>query len=190
MNLIFKIKKIFMLFLFLFCFILTLNSQNNIKGNMATAVLGIPNFGYEIRLGKKTSFQVDITASFWESVQHAPQKFVMLFPEFRYYTKTFNKGFFIGTHIGGSSYTMQKYTYWSTDYYQKGFNVMYGVSTGYSFEVNERWHIELFIGGGSSQAYYKGYKISTQERYDAAEKYNKSGEWIVYRGGLMLVYHL
>ncbi|VXC08740.1 conserved hypothetical protein [Flavobacterium sp. 9AF] len=189
MNLIFKIKKIFILFLFFQFAILTVKSQN-IKGNVASALLGIPNFGYEIPLGKKTSFQVDLTASFWESVQHAPQKFIMLFPEFRYYSKIVNKGFFLGTHIGVSNYTMQKYNYWSTDYYQKGFNVMYGVTTGYSFEINQKWNLELFLGGGSSQAYYKGYKISNQERYDAAKKYNKSGEWIVYRGGLMLVYKL
>ena len=38
--------------------------------------------------------------------------------------------------------------------------------------------------------YYKGYLLSTGERYDLAKEYNKSGELIPYRGGLMLVYKL
>ncbi|MCO6161795.1 MULTISPECIES: DUF3575 domain-containing protein [unclassified Flavobacterium] len=188
MDLKVKIKKIFILFFFLLFTILTLNSQNKIKGNIASALLGIPNFSYEIKIGSKTSFQVDATASFWESFNHAPQKFIMFFPEFRYYTQSFNKGFFLGTHVGGSSYTMQKYNYWSTDFYQKGYNIMYGMTVGYTFEFYKKWNLELFLGGGSSQAYYKGYRISNQTRYDDAKKFNKSGEWILYKGGLMLVY--
>lgn len=67
---------------------------------------------------------------------------------------------------------------------------MYGLTTGYQFLINEKWNLEIFVGGGSSQGFYKGYKINTNERYDNRDKFNKSGEWILYRGGVMLVYKL
>lgn len=190
MNLNFIKVKVILFFLFLSLNASYINGQTNLKGNVIFALVAIPNLGVETKLGKHTSFQIDVTVSFWESINNSPQKFVLLFPEFRYYTKEFGKGFFIGTHIGGGSYKLQKYNYRSTDFYQKGYNVMYGVTIGYQFLVNKKWNLEAFIGGGSSQGYYKGYKISTDERYDLAKKYNKSGEWILYRGGLMLVYQL
>jgi len=190
MNLNFKKIRFFIFFLFLSLDILCLNGQTNLKGNLAFVLVGIPNLGIETKLGSHTSFQIDITASFWESVNHAPQKFILLFPEFRYYTKEFGKGFFIGAHIGGGIYKLQKYNYWSTNFYQKGYNIMYGLTTGYQFLINEKWNLEIFVGGGSSQGFYKGYKINTNERYDNRDKFNKSGEWILYRGGVMLVYKL
>ncbi|NHN25640.1 DUF3575 domain-containing protein [Flavobacterium jejuense] len=190
MNLSSKKVQISLLFLFLLSTVLFSNGQTNLKVNVFYAIAAVPNLGIETKLGKHTSFQIDVTTSFWESINTAPQKFVLLFPEFRYYTKEFGKGFYIGTHIGGGSYKLQKYNYWSTDFYQKGYNIMYGITTGYQFLINKKWYLEVFIGGGSSQGYYKGYKISTNERYDGADKFNKSGEWILYRGGLMLVYQL
>jgi hypothetical protein len=50
--------------------------------------------------------------------------------------------------------------------------------------------LEFFLGGGSHQGFYKGYYLSTGERYDSAEGYNKSGEWIPYRGGVMVSYRI
>jgi hypothetical protein len=38
--------------------------------------------------------------------------------------------------------------------------------------------------------FYKGYELKTGERYDSPYAYNKSGEWIPYRGGVMLSYIL
>ena len=48
----------------------------------------------------------------------------------------------------------------------------------------------VFLGGGNSQGFYKGYYLNSNIRYEPAEKYNKSGEWIPYRGGVMISYKL
>lgn len=168
----------------------TVSSQTSIKANLVTAPVLIPNVGVETVLGTNFSFQIDATASFWQSVNGAPQQFLMVFPELRYYPKASGQGFFVGGHIGGSTFKFQKPQYWNTDYYQQGFNYMLGVTLGYQFQLNDKWNLELFAGGGNQQANYKGYLISTGERYDDATNYNKSGEWLPYRGGLMLVYKL
>ncbi|MDN3667217.1 DUF3575 domain-containing protein [Algibacter miyuki] len=165
------------------------SGQVSIKGNMLTALVAVPNFGVETHLGTHTTFQFDAAASFWTK-DGAPIKFIMVFPEFRYYTRESGSGFFVGAHIGGAKYKLQKPQYFDTDYYQDGYSVFYGMTLGYQFELNDRFNLELFLGGGNQQGYYKGLSLETGERVESAEKFNKSGEWLPYRGGLMLVYKL
>jgi hypothetical protein len=50
--------------------------------------------------------------------------------------------------------------------------------------------LDCFVGGGNHQGFYKGYNIITGERYEKATNYNKSGEWLPYRGGVMVSYSL
>ncbi|WP_346883379.1 DUF3575 domain-containing protein [uncultured Algibacter sp.] len=164
-------------------------AQTSIKGNVATALIGIPNFGFETNLGRKTTFQLDVTASFW-TIKGVPYKFALLFPEFRYYTRRSGNGFFVGAHVGGGRYKLQKWNHDVSGDYQDGYSVFYGISLGYQFEISNRINLELFIGGGNQQGYYKAYSLKTGERTDGATDFNKSGEFLPYRGGLMLVYKL
>lgn len=173
-----------------FFLISVMYSQTSLKFNTVTALVGVPNIGLETNLSKKFTFQVDATASLWKSINNAPFKLFILIPEVRYYPKEATKGFFVGTHIGGASYEFQKWNYINTNYYQKGYSVLYGVTLGYQFEVSPKLNLEIFAGGGYNQGFYKGYFVSTGERYDLAKDYNKSGELIPYRAGLMLVYKL
>jgi Protein of unknown function (DUF3575) len=182
-------SKLYFLCLFFSCLNLAL-AQTSLKFNAASGLVGFPNIGVETNLSKKYTFQIDATASLWKSVNNAPLQLFMVIPEVRYYPKEATKGFFIGAHIGGASYEFQKWNYINTDYYQKGYSVLYGITLGYQFEVSSKLNLEIFAGGGYNQGYYKGYLLSTGERYDVAKDYNKSSELIPYRGGLMLVYKL
>ncbi|HCK06491.1 MAG TPA: hypothetical protein DHV98_09140, partial [Flavobacteriaceae bacterium] len=62
----------------------------------------------------------------------------------------------------------------------------------YKKRLDARWALEAFIGGGLVQANYKGY--SGFMRVDVlpgdTREFNKSGEWALYRGGLMITYAL
>lgn len=177
-------KRVFLLIILGFNFNY---SQTNIKGNLTT-LIGFPQFGFETSLGKKTTFQVDVLASLWQSVFQAPLKINSIFPEFRFYPKKKFEGFFVGGHIGGSKYHFQKWNYLNTDYVQKGYSLMYGITIGYVVVINDRFSLETFIGGGSQQGFYKGYLLSDGTRYDKAKNFNKSGELLIYRGGVMIVY--
>ena len=175
-------------FAIIIIFPLLTNSQTSIKGNALTALLGVPNFGVEFNLSDKTTFQIDAAASFW-TIDGVPYKFLLLFPEFRYYTKQSRLGFFIGAHIGGGKYKLQKWNHKND--YQDGYSVFYGLTMGYQFLLSNTWNLEVFLGGGNQQGYYKAYSLETGERTDlGAKNYNKSGEFLPYRGGLMLVYKL
>ena len=50
--------------------------------------------------------------------------------------------------------------------------------------------LDVFLGGGNHQAFYKDYSLTTGERVDKAKDYNKSGEWLPYRGGVMVSYRI
>ncbi|MFB3388497.1 DUF3575 domain-containing protein [Flavobacterium sp. LAR06] len=167
-------------------------SQTYLKFNAATALLAIPNVGIETSIGEKTTFSVDVMASFWESFNgHSPMKFYTLTPEVRYHFKEKYNGFYVGGHIGPDIYEIQKWNYWDSNKYEHGFGYRMGVTIGYNIKINDKFLLDIFAGGGWHQGFYHGYyNDGTPGRYEKAENWNKSGEWLPYRGGVMLSYKL
>ena len=176
-----------------FCLVLGALSgygQHKVKVNAATTVLGFPSIGYERPIGKYFSFHIDAIGSTFNRYHNMPLKFLIITPEVRYYPKATQTGFFVGGHLGGSTFHLQKYNYANSNLYQKGYNYMAGISIGYVYAVTEKFALEAFVGGGTIQSYYKGYDITTGLRYEGADKFNKSGEWLPYRGGVNLIWKI
>ena len=72
-----------------------------------------------------------------------------------------------------------------------GFGYKFGATIGYEKKISDRLMLDLFVGGGWHQGYYHGYyNDGTPGRYEKAENWNISGEWLPYRGGLMISYRL
>jgi opacity protein-like surface antigen len=165
-------------------------SQTYVKVNALTTLLAVPNVGIETSIGKKTTFQFDILASPWKSINGKPTQFYIFTPEYRYHFKEKYNGFYAGAHIGATLFNFQKWNYLNTDRYEKGLGYFIGATIGYQIKVNDKFMLDCFLGGGSHQGFYKGYLLSTGERYDGAKDYNKSGEWIPYRGGIMVSYRI
>lgn len=163
--------------------------QTYIKVNAFSTVLTIPNVGFETDIGKKSTFQFDITASFW-NMKDKPMQFYIFIPEYRYHFHEKHNGFYVGANVGATVFNFQKWNYLNTLMYEKGFGYLIGISIGYQKKINDKFMIDCFLGGGNSQSFYKGYYIGTKTRHDNAENYNKSGEWIPYRGGVMVSYRL
>jgi len=74
--------------------------------------------------------------------------------------------------------------------YEKGVGYLVGVTIGYQKKLNDRFMLDCFLGGGNHQGFYKGYYLDSGERYDKAIGYNKSGEIIPFRAGVMVSYRL
>lgn len=186
--------KIFYMKRFLLLFFLGLSgitqSQNRFNVNAVTTLVGFPSLGYEKPLNAHLSFHLDAIGSPLNSYNDMPLRFLIITPEVRYYPSKDHRGFYVGGHVGGSVFKLQKYGYENSNKYQKGYNYMMGASFGYVYFVSERIALEAFLGGGSIQSFYKGYDITTGERYDGAEKFNKSGEWLPYRGGISIILQL
>lgn len=181
-------KKIFFLLVILFS--IQSQSQTYIKVNALTTLLTVPNIGIETSIGKKSTFQFDVLASPWKSINGKPMQFYTFIPEYRYHFHEKNNGFYVGAHIGATKFNFQKWNYLNIDKYEKGFGYIMGATIGYQTKINDKLMLDIFLGGGNQQGFYKGYILSTGERYDGAENYNKSGEWLPYRGGVMVSYKL
>lgn len=169
-----------------------LQGQTYLKANAGSALLLIPNIGIETSVGKKTTLQFDVLASFWKSINGRPFELYILVGEYRYHFKEKYNGFYVGANLGFDSYDFTKWNYYDLKVHQVGVGVMAGATIGYQKKLNERWMIDVYLGGGSHQGYYHSYYIETGKRFeeDVAMKRNKSGELLPYRAAVMFSYKL
>lgn len=175
-----------------------------IKGNALLATIGVLNVGVEKQISQKYTLQGDVMISPWKSFAGHEFQYYSFSLEGRYY---FNEAFsrwYIGANIAASAFVLQKWNYWSdapyindkneefvsSNLYQKGVSLIVGVTGGYQFKVSDRWNIDVYATVGTSQDFYKGYDRTTGQRYESAQKFNKSGEFLPYRGGVMISYKL
>ncbi|MFB9110587.1 DUF3575 domain-containing protein [Flavobacterium gyeonganense] len=184
-------KKILII---LFILSISVKGQTYIKFNTFSALVLVPNLGLETSIGKKTTFSLDVMASFWESFDgKKPMKFITYTPEIRYNFKEKYNGFYTGGHIGFDTYEIQKWDYWKDfpNHYEKGMGYRIGATIGYNKKLNEKFLLDLFVRGGWHQGFYKGhYNDGTPGSYENVKNWNKSGEWLPYGGGIMISYKL
>ena len=175
--------------LFALIFSLPFYAQTYIKYNPIPAVLGVVNVGVETSIGKKTTFSFDVLASPWD-FEGSPRKFCFFVPEVRYHFKQKYNGPYLGGHLAYNLFNAQKWTYKELGTYQRGMGYLLGATLGYQVPISKKWAFDCFIGGGWQQGYYKGYDIETGERTDGATQWNRSGDWYLYRGGVMVSYKI
>lgn len=192
-------KNLFIAFALLFA--LSAKAQESekalyVKGNALFLPVLMFNAGFEYQLSNKFTLQADGFISPWRSFAGNHAQVYMGHLEGRYY---FNQAFdqwYVGGNAGFGVYDLTKYNYVGTEKFQRGFNYMLGASVGYQWQWKERWNIDVFLRGGNSQGFYRGYESVPPNgfiRYDDPEwtrKWNKSGEWIPYGGGVMIAYKL
>ena len=181
------VKKITLIFTLLVC--LQLQAQTFIKYNPVPNFVGVVNLGVETSIGKKTTFSFDILTSPWD-YKGKPRKFIYFVPEVRYHFKEKYNGFYVGGHMAYLMYDAQKWTKIEIGEYQKGMGYLLGATLGYQLPISKKWNLDFFIGGGWQQGFYKSYNIETGERMDGAIQWNRSGDWYLYRGGVMISYKM
>ena len=183
------------------------NSKVEIKFNLTSALLLVPNIGIEVQLSEKLGYQLDTSASFYDNIEGSPFHSTQIFNELRYYPKLKEgknqRSLFIGTHVGYGMFTLKipKFITSIIDTelkeegsYQSGRNTYYGITIGKKIPLkNNKLNLEIFVGGGTSQSNYKYYNKLGNRVYgnpDIEKNFNQSGEELVYKGGIMLVYKL
>jgi hypothetical protein len=165
-----------------------------VKANALFLPIGMLNAGFEYQLSKHYTAQADFFISPWKSFAGSHAQIYMGHLEGRYYFNEAFKHWYVGANTGFGLFDITKYGgYKKLNEYQRGFNVMLGATVGYQMKWKERWNIDFYLGGGNSQGFYHGYENIAPnfiKRYDGATNWNKSGEWIPYRGGIMIAYKL
>ena len=183
------------------------HSKAEIKFNLASALLLVPNIGIEVQLSEKFGYQLDTSASFIDNLEGSPFHSTQIFNELRYYPKLKegknSRSFFIGPHIGYGMFTLRipKFITSLVDTelkeegsYQSGRNAYYGITIGKKIPLkNKKLNLEIFIGGGTSQSNYKYYNKEGNRIYEnpnIEKDFNQSGEELIYRGGVMLTFKI
>lgn len=177
-----------------------------VKANALFLPIGVLNAGLEYQLNEKMTLQGDVFISPWKSFGGKYAQIYMMGFDGRYYFKEAFKHWYAGVNFSAARYIIQKYNYWNdglyqynenapvyitSDLYQNGFSLMIGATVGYQWMINEKWNIDMFVGGGHSEGFYHGYHKKLGVRYeDDGRAWNRSGEWLPYRGGLMISYRL
>ena len=197
-------KTITLLFLLIFTFGA---AQTELKFNLASALILTPNIGIEVQLSEKLGYQLDTSATFFDNVEGSPFQTTQIFNELRYYPKLKQgkneRSFFIGPHVGYGMFTLKIPRFITSivdtelkeeGSYQSGRNAYYGITIGKKIPLkNNKFNLELFIGGGTSQSNYKYYNKEGNrvfENPDIEKDFNQSGEELIYKGGVMLTYKL
>ena len=164
-----------------------------VKGNALLIPGMILNVGSEYKVSMHSTLQADVLISPWKSISGNHAQVYMGHIEWRYYlTHAFDK-WYIGLNTGLGLFDLTKWNYSGADKFQRGFTILAGATLGYQYQISSKWYMDLFVGGGTSQANYHGYELVPPDRwirYDAASEWNKSGEIIPYRGGVMLSYKI
>tara|TARA_B100000787_G_C16184329_1_gene293704 strand:- start:1225 stop:1800 length:576 start_codon:yes stop_codon:yes gene_type:complete len=181
-------------------FFLNAYSQSEIKFNVATSLVLVPNIGIELKINENIGYQLDTSASFWDSIDGNPYQFIQIFNELRFYFKKSNRSFFIGPHIGYGMFTLKNPKFLTSiidtglkeeGSYQSGRNTYYGLTIGKKIALkNPKFGLEFFLGFGSSQSNYKYYNSKETRDFELDRAFSKSGEELPYKGGIMLVYKL
>lgn len=177
-----------------------------LKGNALLLPVGIMNAGIEKQISSKYTVQADVFISPWKSFFGHEAQIYMVGLEGRYYFAEAFRHWYVGANISATRFILQKWNYWksgpyqykegypvlnASDLYQDGFAFQMGITVGYQFQLSENWNMDLYLGGGSSQDFYKGFDRTTGLRYDDdGRKWNRSGEFIPYRGGVMISYKI
>ena len=77
--------------------------------------------------------------------------------------------------------------------HQEGYSILLGGTVGYVVKVNDKINLDIFLGGGNAQSKYRSYYNAFPDiRADKEEgaSINGSGEWIPYKGGVMISYQI
>ncbi len=205
-------KKLIILSLISFSIIcFSQKNETYIKANAIFLPVGMINVGVEHGFSEHITGQADLFVSPWKSFAGKHAQVYMLGFNGRYYFSESFKKFYVGVDLSLARFNIQKWGYWNDNFYvhkngevtpyinsnlyQRGFSFILGGVTGYQFKLSDKLNMDVYVGVGTMQSFYKGYDKLSGDRYDTegdsmGRELNRSGEWLPYKGGIMISYKL
>lgn len=185
----------------IFLVLLSVSFANNIysqivvepKVNVALASVGIVNPAVEFSVASNVSVQMEFFGAYAKKSflgMSTPFLATVGMTEGRYYFKDNISGFYTGLVAGTGNWKMNRsfitISNSNRDNYDYGYSVLLGLSLGYKFLINERWGIDLNLGGGWAHSNHEGYNGHGIQQY----RLNGSDEWLPFKGGVYVSYRL
>lgn len=175
-------------------------SAQAIKTNVPFLLLGCPNIGTEVTIGRQFSLNGDIL---WSPYLFKKNEEVMRgligSVEFRYYinpkyyyTNNMFDGFYIGPYVEAGNFNIgfKNHDDYTQNFRRKGWGISSGVSLGYKFYLSTRFRIDVNLGVGYAHLQYNKYYLGGEwAEYPLEIKNTKS--WVgPTKFGVHLVYNL
>lgn len=135
----------------------------DLKTNLIYDAAATVNLGVEFPLGRRWSLDVSGNYNGWTLSDNRKWKHWLVQPEFRFWTKTRQRGHFIGLHLLGGEYNLNRMhlpykMYPSTaEQRHEGWGAGAGLTYGYRWNFSERWGMEGQIGVGYIYTEYDKY---------------------------------
>lgn len=142
--------------------------QLHVKTNAIGLAAGIANMAVEIDLAKHWSFTLPVYYSAWDYFKPTLKfRTLAVQPEFRYWFKEQNEGWFIGAHFGLGYYNYAldgDYRY--QDHNRETPSLGGGLAFGYRTHLskNKRWKMEFSLGGGVYDSCYDKFHNTTDSK--------------------------
>ena len=156
-----QLKKIFFVLTVMLTFSITLMAQKvAVKTNLLYGATTSPNLALEFALGKKVTLEAGGGLNLWTFDDNKKFKHWLVQPELRYwFCESFN-GHFIGLHGHGAEFNVSNWDIpvGRLDIFKEkryeGYLYGAGLSYGYQWMLNNRWNLELSLGGGFARVDY------------------------------------
>lgn len=135
----------------------------DLKTNLIYDAAATVNLGLEFPLGRRWSMDVSGNYNGWTLSDNRKWKHWMVQPEFRFWTKTRQRGHFVGIHLLGGEYNLNKvhlpFNFYPSTGAQRheGWGAGAGFTYGYRWNFSERWGMEGQIGVGYIYTEYDEY---------------------------------
>lgn len=175
------------------------SSSDNVSNRIAVKLnalifSGTVSPAFEYKLSHNLSAQVQLIGV------HQPKGFLgtdkplsmfAMFVEPRYYPMGTFRGIFFGLNVGFSAFNMARsiiINNWEEPFdlvYHKGWNVMGGISLGWSFPIGDNFGIEPFITTGCTYSTWDNY---VDDEIVTENKKTRLDYVYAYNGGLNIVY--
>ena len=139
--------------------------QLHVKTNALGLGLAIANAAVEVDICKHLSFTLPVYYSAWNYFKTTIKfRTLAVQPEFRYWFKPENEGWFLGAHFGLAYYNIAldgDYRY--QDHNRETPSMGGGVAIGYRTHLskNKRWKLEFAVGGGAYPSRYDKFHNTT-----------------------------
>ncbi|MPM40962.1 hypothetical protein SDC9_87611 [bioreactor metagenome] len=162
----YKLKRLsVILFLTTGLFFSAYAQKTSIKTNIPYWFTASPNLGVEFALGENLSFEFSGGFNPFKFGDNKQMKHWIVWPELRYWLDQAFDGHFFGIHgvggqynIGGLDLPSGRFSGVKTGRYQ-GSAIGLGLSYGYKWILNDRWGIEVTLGGGFARFNYDIYSL-------------------------------
>lgn len=135
----------------------------SLKTNLLQDIFSTVSLGAEARLSGRVSLDLSGAWNPWTFSRGVKYKHWLAQPEVRLWTRRFGQGHFVGVHMLGGEFNLQKAQLWYNaypdlaSYRYEGWGIGAGLSYGYRWNFSRRWAMEGTVGVGYIHAHYNRY---------------------------------